>query len=826
LQKFFEDRWKQEALLGKARVGIGVLAVLLALAGTAGRYVLAKVLERTERLVSKTVDPLEQTSLYGLELGRLGSVSSRPRMDSLEKTYAQTYLDSEDIRLFALLKQARRALETYPKDSAKALAAAEAFQQVVRKNGSVARFIAAENRRMDDLAGWGILLVALVGSFTCLGYVITSRRGEIARREREALVFSLIESAPDAIVIYDPELDRIVVANPAAERLFGIPEAVLVQMRSPRFAPTAHADDPGSTREQLAAIQKALRGETVIAHWTILDAADRAIRCEIRLSSLPGPGQRKLVRASFLDVTDRETAREALAKSEARFRTLVEESSIAIRVSRNGLPVYANRACLSLFGHEEMDPFLAIPVRESYHESTRPMLDERVRLRFARGTPMPEYDTVCLRKDGTPFHAHVWTTFEQDADGATVVGFLVDTTEQVKAREDLARSELRFRSLVDDASIAIRITFGDRMIYANQACIDLFGYPDFASFQAITSQDTYHPDDRERIMERFATYARGETPPKEFDGKCLKRDGTHFHVHASTALVNLAEGDAVVGFLVDTTESVHAAERENLQREQLIHADRMASLGVLLAGMAHEINNPNNLALFNADLLGRILSELEPVLDEHHERNPDFRISGIPYQEMIPEVDALVEGIRGAAFRIRDIIAGLKDFSRRNPISEHRLVDLRQVVQSSLLLVGNLVRKSTDHFESELAEGLPKVSGDAQQLEQVLVNLLTNACQALPGKDRRLVVRTRVVEPGNVEIEVEDEGVGIPQENLPKILDPFFTTKREDGGTGLGLSVSWAIVQAHRGGLQFLPREGGGTRAVLSLPLAPLEETT
>ena len=153
-------------------------------------------------------------------------------------------------------------------------------------------------------------------------------------------------------------------------------------------------------------------------------------------------------------------------------------------------------------------------------------------------------------------------------------------------------------------------------------------------------------------------------------------------------------------------------------------------------------------------------------------------------------------------------------------------MDLRQVVQSSLLLVGNLVRKSTDHFESELAEGLPKVSGDAQQLEQVLVNLLTNACQALPGKDRRLVVRTRVVEPGNVEIEVEDEGVGIPQENLPKILDPFFTTKREDGGTGLGLSVSWAIVQAHRGGLQFLPREGGGTRAVLSLPLAPLEETT
>jgi len=280
----------------------------------------------------------------------------------------------------------------------------------------------------------------------------------------------------------------------------------------------------------------------------------------------------------------------------------------------------------------------------------------------------------------------------------------------------------------------------------------------------------------------------------------------------------------MVAFITDTTESVHAAEREKLQREQLIHADRMASLGVLLAGMAHEINNPNNLALFNADLLGRILAEVEPILDAHHEANPGLRISGLPYEEMKPEVEALLKGIRGGALRIRDIIAGLKDFSRRNPLSEHRSVELSKVVDSSLLLVGNLIKKSTDQFVSETKDELPKIHGDAQQLEQVLVNLLTNACQALPGKDRLLAIRTRVPEPGFVEVEVEDAGTGIPDENLPKILDPFFTTKREEGGTGLGLSVSWAIVQAHGGDLTFKPREGGGTRAVVRLPVPAAED--
>jgi PAS domain S-box-containing protein len=699
VQRLYEDRWKEQARLRRIRIGLVVFALLLAVAGFAGRYALAKVRERTVRIMEKAVEPLEQTSLYGLELGRLGAHASSPRMDSLERAYSYTYLDTEDMRRFAELEAARRAFQTHPRDSVRARIAADAFVRVVRKNGNAARLMAEENREVDDKAGWAILLVALAGTFSCLAFAVASRREEKSRGEREELALSLIESAPDAILIVDHDDQRIIAANPAAERLLGLSLEEMGNVESLFFSPPTQPDGQTSAPAREAALKRMLKGEAVAMPWTVQSADGRSIPCEARLSLLPSRG-RRLVRASFLDVTRREAAQQALAKSEARFRTLVEDASLAIRITQEG-----------------------------------------------------------------------------------------------------------------------------RTIYANSACIDLFGYPDLESLLKVPHRETYHPDDRARIEERFRIRAAGGMPPREYDGVLLRKDGSHFHAHISTAFVAFEDGEAVVGFLVDTTESIHAAEREEAQREQLIHADRMASLGVLLAGMAHEINNPNNLAMFNAELLERIVSEAEPVLDAHHASHPDFALSGIPYLEMKPEVHALVEGIRGSTLRIRDIISGLKDFSRRNPVSDHRPVDLSQVVQSSLLLVGNLVRKSTDRFESDLTGTLPKVDGDPQRLEQVVVNLLTNACQALPARDRLLRVRTRMSESGSVELEVEDEGVGIASENLPKILDPFFTTKREAGGTGLGLAVSWAIVQAHRGQLTFLSREGGGTRAILRLPASKPRET-
>jgi polar amino acid transport system substrate-binding protein len=171
-----------------------------------------------------------------------------------------------------------------------------------------------------------------------------------------------------------------------------------------------------------------------------------------------------------------------------------------------------------------------------------------------------------------------------------------------------------------------------------------------------------------------------------------------------------------------------------------------------------------------------------------------------------------------ASRRVKRIVEDLKDFARQGDPGLRDGVALDEVVQASIRLVDNLIRKSTAQFELDCAPGLPPVRGNPQRIEQVVVNLLVNACQALPDRERAIRVRTWHDEAGgDVWLEVRDEGVGIAREHLPRLTDPFFTTKRDSGGTGLGLAISAGIVKEHGGVLTFASEPGHGTAARLSL---------
>ncbi len=265
-------------------------------------------------------------------------------------------------------------------------------------------------------------------------------------------------------------------------------------------------------------------------------------------------------------------------------------------------------------------------------------------------------------------------------------------------------------------------------------------------------------------------------------------------------------------------ERLKAEAVAHLRQEQLREADKLASLDILSAGIAHEINNPNNLSMFNADLLAKIWSDALPALEAHAAREEGFRLAGLPFAEMRDEVGALIDGVRGGAERIRDIVSGLKDFARPELGRREEVVDLREVMRRTLVIAGNLLRQATDGFEWNPGSGrLPKVLGNPQQLEQVLINLLQNACDALPDRTRAV----RVIEgfdAAHVWLKVQDEGEGMSAADLDRLHVPFFTTKRGRGGTGLGLPVCFNIVQAHQGQLRFESEPGKGTTATLLLP--------
>jgi polar amino acid transport system substrate-binding protein len=270
---------------------------------------------------------------------------------------------------------------------------------------------------------------------------------------------------------------------------------------------------------------------------------------------------------------------------------------------------------------------------------------------------------------------------------------------------------------------------------------------------------------------------------------------------------------------LEAAERKHALDELKLHQDKLIQADKMASLGTLVAGVAHEINNPNGLILLNMPILKEVYQDAEEVLEERFRDQGDFTLGGLPYSRMRNEVPHLLEEMQDGANRIKRIVEELKDFARQDTSAATESVDINAVVQAAVRLVDSSIRSSTTRFEAHYAPSLPPILGNTQRIEQVVVNLILNACQALPDMECGIFLTTSYDQIAEaVMLTLVDEGSGIASEYIPRLTDPFFTTKRESGGTGLGLSVSATIVKEHGGSLQFDSTPGAGTTVTLTLP--------
>jgi signal transduction histidine kinase len=262
-----------------------------------------------------------------------------------------------------------------------------------------------------------------------------------------------------------------------------------------------------------------------------------------------------------------------------------------------------------------------------------------------------------------------------------------------------------------------------------------------------------------------------------------------------------------------------AAEQElRRNQQQLVQADKMAALGVLVSGVAHEINNPNGLILLNMPILKDVCNDALAALEQQQNQ---IELGGLSFNRVKDELPLMLDEMQDGARRIKRIVEDLKDFARQDDAALMEPLELNQVTQAAVRLVDRSLRTATNRFEAEYTEPLPMIRGNSQRIEQVLVNLLLNACQALTDQNRGIFLRTFIDHATHsVGVLVRDEGCGIAPEHLDRLTDPFFTTKRESGGTGLGLSVSTGIVKEHGGSLLFSSPPGQGTTVTLLLPIA------
>ncbi|MGV1099613.1 PAS domain S-box protein [Thiovibrio sp. JS02] len=470
------------------------------------------------------------------------------------------------------------------------------------------------------------------------------------------------------------------------------------------------------------------------------------------------------------------------------------------------------------------------------------------------------------RRDGSELSIeYISSPIIKEGEVAGSVLVFTDISERKKAELALQKSEAQLRTLMQSTQVGIFLYRDDKIIFANPVLEAITGYS-VEECRTMRNWGFIHPDHLEMVREYGRQLIRGQALPRRYEVKILTKFG---EVRWLDFLVNLISLDGrqtgMVSFidiserknieqeldkyqrhlelLVEERTAELARINEQLQedikarkkaekeaeerRQQLIEADKMVSLGILVAGVAHEINNPNNFITMNAPILLRAWEDFQPILERHYREEGDFPVAGIPFSEMREHIPELFSGILDGSERIRRIVLNLRDYARQGISDMEQTVELNNVVRAALVLLASPLKKATHRLTVAYGENIPPVKGNFQRAEQVVINLIQNAYQALPGPEKSITISTGYDgKSDRAFVEVLDQGCGISTKNLKRIQDPFFTTKRDNGGSGLGLSISAGIMEEHGGKLEFISEPGKGTRARALFPPAAAPENT
>ncbi len=290
----------------------------------------------------------------------------------------------------------------------------------------------------------------------------------------------------------------------------------------------------------------------------------------------------------------------------------------------------------------------------------------------------------------------------------------------------------------------------------------------------------------------------------------IKDGDKFFQVHSLPVYNKKEEVDGILEFYRDVTI-------EKTYEQQLQQADKLASIGKLVSGIGHEINNPNQFIRGNIKIVKQAFDDIIPILDEYYESHPDLKIARLNYKFFRDHVMMLVDDMAHGSERIKTIVKSLRAFTMKDEGLLVDTVELNTLLEETIRFVDKEIHKRSE-IRLELGDALPTFQGNAQKIEQVLINLIVNAGQAIP-EDRKGLITVRTFEEGAyVVVQIEDNGYGMNETSIKQIFDPFFTTKRGKGGTGLGLAISFRIIEEHSGTITVNSEPGVGTMFTIKIP--------
>jgi PAS domain S-box-containing protein len=465
----------------------------------------------------------------------------------------------------------------------------------------------------------------------------------------------------------------------------------------------------------------------------------------------------------------------------------------------NGVILQYNSGSVKLFGWSKEEVIGKMRISRTFWKDDRSRGLIRVISRKVEEEGMTEYQVERVRKDGSLFTAHAIVTSLKDPTGKTL-GFVEiarDITEKIALEKELWKTKDQLENIVQSSVDAIvttdpkgKITFVNRAFeeMVGRSREEIIGLPIYQFYLDGISE-----------ARRIMSILREKGSLKNHETAALRVDGI-VPILTSASLLRDEKGQIIgtLGVFKDLTEKKKLEGELQRTQAHLIQVGKMRALGDLVAGVAHELNNP----LMAADTFLHVIREKLSPEDENQRR---------------------LELIQKCHERIAKIINHLRDFSRQSEF-DFRPLNVTEPIENALMITGQQMINHGIRIVKEFQPDLPKIRGDANQLEQVFLNLISNARDAMEKADRKkeLTITASLLRHNgwkDVEVVVKDTGNGIPPENLDKVFEPFFSTKEVGRGTGLGLSICYGIIEAHGGRIEVESRVNEGTTFRVLLPV-------
>ncbi len=612
-------------------------------------------------------------------------------------------------------------------------------------------------------------------------------------RESEERYRQLFEGESDAVVVFDAQMLKLEDANQAALDLFGYSKEQFLKLTALDLSAEKQESEKNL---RLLRKNRALPRQIPLRHLIKKDGS--TFPAEISTGFFVSGGRQKII-GTIRDITVRHRAEEELKKTRQRLQHVLTSSPAVIYACNPAgdcATTFISTNVKTELGYDSEDfvndPHFWI---DHIHPDDIPYVKNEFSKLVDRGSHVLEYRFQHKNGSYRWMRDELRLLFGENGKTVEVIGSWTDISDMKQAEEALRKSEQQFRDLIENSPVGISIVQKGKVVYQNPEQKKIFNLS--AEFDIIRILDYVHPDDIEKIKKGYERLASDKLNTIEIDFRFYPPDGNGNKPQMKWLQFRVTrfQYQGQDAYLLNAVDISEAKQLEH----QLLMKNKMLSLGRVAAGIAHEIRNP-------LTGINTYLYTIEDLCQSDRLEPQDMEV-----------IRQILTQIQVASNKIESVIKRVMDFSKPGaPKMVH--TDINESLQEAIKLSSVTMRKKGIKFKSSLAPDLPRCYADPHLIEQVVLNLITNAAKAMEKGNAERVVEIRSSAKNNtLRIQVADSGPGVPDDLREKIFDPFFTTSEE--GSGIGLNIAQRIVTDHNGSISLHSSHWGGAEFRIELPI-------